>query len=407
MVTRKIFSKKNLLIILLLLLPAISNASFIEATIGTAVVNDATATYFNPAALTLLKNKQLIGLGTIAELHTQFIGQATQVRTGFTQSGSSYKDTRYYLPSAYLAIPATKNIFLGVAVISNLINGDVEQNSILRYAQTSNSVRDIDFVPAIGIKLNDCFSIGAGLNFSRANFLLKATTGFPDLDIPDIQSHNEASGNSVGSDFGFLLKPTSSMLIGFNYRSALTYHLTGKSVFESNPPVISDHYAFNFWTPARYVLTISQSVNKKLNFISTIQWVKWNIFNTVHLHGIATQINSQPIIIPDADAPFHLHNSWIFTLGDQYQVCSKWKIRAAGSYLQSPGNGRTRISNGDNLIVGASTSYDLLKNIVIDASYAHAFIKDQAINIANQNNLIQGINKGFRDSVSLKLTFNF
>ena len=53
------------------------HASFIESTIGAAVVNDATATYYNPAALTLLTNSQIIALRSLAYSHTNFTGQAT------------------------------------------------------------------------------------------------------------------------------------------------------------------------------------------------------------------------------------------------------------------------------------------------------------------------------------------
>lgn len=397
--SRKIF-------LIFLLSPLTVKASFIEATIGTAVVNDATATYYNPAALTLLKNPQIVALGSIASFRTQFSGQATQTATGFTQSGTTNNQTQYFLPSAYFGTPATDKIFLGVAVLSNLFNKDIEQDSILRYSQSSNNIQDIDVVPAIGIKINDYFSIGAGLNFSRADFLLKPTTGIPSLNIPDNQSRNDSSGNAWGGDVGVLLKPTTSTLVGFNYRSSMTYHLSGKSVLEGDPGITSDHYSFNIWTPARYVLSVNQFLSPTLGVIGTAQWVKWDIFNNINIHGIATKIGPQPVIIPEASVPFHLHNSWVFTLGSYYHMTPKWVIRAAGSYLQSPGNGNYQITNGDSVILGASTGYDINKYISVDASYAHAFIKNQNINIINEPNMINGVNKGSRDAVSLKLTFN-
>ena len=50
--------------------------------------------------------------------------------------------------------------------------------------------------------------------------------------------------------------------------------------------------------------------------------------------------------------------------------------------------------------------YEINKTITVDGSYAHAFIKDENINIAGGKYLIHGVNEGSRDAVSLKLTFN-
>lgn len=402
----KTFQIKLFFTLSLLLLPLSVYGSFIEATMGAAVVDDATAAYYNPAALTLLKNPQIIALGSIASFHTQTSGQATQIRTGFTLSGTTEANTNYYLPSAYLGLPATDNIFLGTAVISNLFNRDIEPDSILRYVESDNRVQAIDIVPAIGIKVNKYLSLGGALNFSRANFLMKPTSGLPTLNIPDAQSRNETNANAWGGDLGFLLKPTSSTLVGFNYRSAITYPFHGTSTLEGNPGISSDQYSFDFWTPARYVLSVSQRLQPTLGVIGTVQWVQWGIFDKVNIHNIATQIGSLPVILPNATVQYHLHNSWIFTLGSQYNATSKWTIRVAGSYLQSPGNPNYQVTNGDNIIVGASAGYKLTKNIIIDGSYAHAFVKNQNINIANAINRINALNKGYRDSVSLKLTFN-
>src|SRR5579871_4155075 len=90
------FSKnkwRNFLFVWLLSFPLTLHASFIESTIGAAVVNDATAAYYNPAALILLKNPQLIPLGSAVYFRTHFSGQATQSITGFSQSGSSNANT--------------------------------------------------------------------------------------------------------------------------------------------------------------------------------------------------------------------------------------------------------------------------------------------------------------------------
>lgn len=396
---------QRIIFIYLVVFPLVLHASFIESTIGTAVVNDATATYYNPAALILLKNNQMVTLGSIAYFHSHFTGQVTQAATGFTQSGSSNAHTHYYLPSLYFGVPTHYKIALGLAVISNSFNRDMENNSILRYTQSNNSIQNIDVVPAIGIRLNEFFSIGAGINISYANFLLKPILGFPSLNIPDSQSRNESSGTGWGGDVGFLLKTSVSTLIGFNYRSSVTYQLEGKSVFESQPKVTSNHYHFKFWTPARSVLSINHFITKTLGLIGTLQYIQWNIFKDINIHGIATQIGSQPVIIPSAKVHYHLHNTWLITLGGHYRITPTCVIRIAGSYDGAPASGNYQISNGDNIIIGASIGYEISKIITLDGSYAHAFIRDKRIHVTGRN-LINGINKGSRDALSLKLTIN-
>lgn len=388
-----------------LIIPRPLHASFIEATIGTAVVNDATAAYYNPAALTLVRNPQLIGLGTVATLHNHFSGEAQQAATGFTLTGSADTNTHYYLPSLYLSTPADKKIVIGLAILSNLFNRDTEDNSLLRYVQSSNDIQAIDFVPAIGFKVNECFAIGAGINFSHARFILRPLTGFPSLNIPDSQSRNDTSADSLGGDIGFLMRVAKPLLVGFNFRSAMTYAFSGKSTFEGPPRLVSNHYHFKFWTPARNVLSANYSLSSCLGFISTVQYIYWNRFNNINVHGIATQINTHPVIIANAQIPYHLHNSWVITLGSYYRITPEWTIRGAGSYIQSPSNPHFQISNGDSIVLGASMAYQINKNFVIDGSYAHAFMSKQNIHIIARN-IITGTNQGNRDSVSLKLTVN-
>lgn len=388
-----------------LLIPKVSKASFIESTMGAAVVNDATATYYNPAALTLLENIQIIALGSAAQSHSQFTGEVTQ-SNGFSQSGVSQSQSNYFLPSGYLGVPLSDRFFFGLAVLANNFNRDGDQNSILRYVMSDNNVQDIDLVPAMGIKLNDYLSVGAGLNYSQASFHFTPIFGFPNSDNPDAQSNNKATASAWGGDIGLLIKPFTSTQIGLNYRSSMTYRFNGTSQLENNPALMSNNFSFDYWTPARYVLSVNQFLSRAFGLIGTLQWIKWDIYNTVNANGIAAQIGPKPVILSNVTIPLHYQNAWIYTLGGYYRLSTKWIIRTAGSYVESPGNPNYQIVQGSNIILGASIGYKLSKAISIDAGYAHAFIQDQTINIQNSINTINGINKGYRDSISLKITTN-
>lgn len=391
------------LIPILLLSPLFAHATFIESSVGTAVVNDATATYYNPAALMLLKNPQIIMLGSIAQFKTHFAGQATQTTTGFKQNGTSSSTTHYYLPSLYFGKPIYKNISMGVAVIGNDFNRDVDALSVLRYVQSKNSIQDVDLVSSLGFNLSSSLSFGIGIILSHAQFLLEPITGVPGLHIPDSQSRNDTDGNSWGGNIGILFKPNTSTLVGFNYRTGLTYELTGTSQFLGPPIVTSNNYHYKFWTPARSIFSTSHFISQSLGFIGTAQYIQSDIFNTVTIHNTATRLG----IIPSANIKFKFHNSWIATFGTNYFVNSAWVIRVAGTYVQSPANGHFQITNGDSLIIGLSTGYQFNKCFTLDGSYAHEFSKDRTVNITTARQLIiTGLNQGTRNAVSLKATIN-
>ncbi len=397
-----ISGKKNVAWFLCLMcLPSASQASFIETTVGTAVLNDATASYYNPAALVLIKNPQIVAQGTLAYFHTQFSGQSTTILSGVSETGSSSSNTHYSSPSLYFGMPTSHKITLGLAVVTNSAERDADENSILRYVQASNNIQDLDVVPAIAIKLNEFFSIGGGINFSYANFDLQPITGAPGLNIVDSQSDNRSDGTGIGGNVGFLVKPGPTTVIGFNYRSITTYRLSGKSVYEGNPQVVSNNYHFILRTPARSVISINHFFTEKFGLISTLQWIQLSTLTNVHIYGVAS-----PAGIVNGSIPFYLRNTWLFTLGSHYRISPKSILRVALSYNQSPGNPHYQIANGDSIILGASMGYELNKIITIDGSYAHAFIKNQNININSSRFLIQGVNQGSRDGVSLKVTFN-
>lgn len=383
-----------------------AHASFIESTIGTAVVNDATATFYNPAALLLLKNPQLITLGSFATLNTEFNGQFTPTASGITQTGSSTNRTQYFLPSLYLAIPTTDKITLGVAALANSFNNNVDEGSVLRYAQSSNSTQSIDIVPAIGIKITDSFSIGANINISEAKLILRPISGIPSLNIPDSQSHNEASGKGIGGDVGLLLKPTPSTVIGLNYHSVIKYNLSGKSIFESNPRVVSNDYSYHFWTPASAAFSINHFVTPSFGLMTTIRRIEWSVFKNIRIQGIANNIGGIPSIT-NASVPYHYHDTWLLTVGGQYRFIPEWVTRIAASYNQAQANDHYRISIGNGLTLGMSMGYTINKNLTLDGSYAHAFIKNQGVHISSNRYLIEGVNKAARDGVSLKLLINF
>ncbi|MBL7480626.1 OmpP1/FadL family transporter [Legionella bononiensis] len=380
------------------------HASFIEQTLGAAVVKDATAVYFNPAALTIIPHQQLILLGTLARAQSQFTGSAQQVPFGLTEYGTVTTKSNFSLPSMYVSFPINDKFAAGFAIVANDFNRDLDDHSVLRYVLARNQTNDVDLVPGIGIKINEFLSIGGNLNITHAHLIQEPVSGVTRLNIPDSRSHNNSKANSLGGDLGILIQLSKSTTLGFNYRSAVTYHFHGTSTITSPQFIASDDFHFKFWTPARSVISLSHFLNEKLGFIGTIQYLQWDIFKEAYIYNFATQSGRRAFIVPQARIDYNFHNSWLLTLGTIYNMSSKWKVRVAGTYNQSPSNGMFQIGTGDSLTVGSSMGYQLLENLTIDFSYGHAFYQKEIINIRTAQNIITGVYHGTHDAVSLKLT---
>ncbi|RUR17935.1 aromatic hydrocarbon degradation protein [Legionella sp. km535] len=397
---------KHYVTIGLLLLSSLLHASFIEQTLGAAVVRDATAVYFNPAALTVIPHQQLILLGTMARAQFQFAGSAQQVPFGVSESGAVTTKSHFILPSMYLSVPINDKFSGGFALVVNDFNRDLDNHSVLRYVQSRNQTDAVDLVPAIGIKINQFLSVGGNLNISRAHLYQEPISGVPRLNIPDSRSINNTKARGLGGDLGILIQLSKWTSLGFNYRSAITYNFKGTSTITSPEYVSSDDFHFKFWTPARSVFSLSHFLNEKLGFVGTIQYLQWDVFKQAYVYNFVAQSGRQAFIVPRGRIDYNFHNSWLLTLGSIYNLSSKWKVRVAGTYNQSPSNGAFQIGTGDSLTVGFSMGYQMLEHLTVDFSYGHAFYQRELINIRAAQNTITGVNNGIHDAVSLKLTLS-
>lgn len=108
----------------------------------------------------------------------------------------------------YLSIPINERFVAGFAVVANDFNRELDNQPILRYFLARNQTKNIDLIPALGIKINQFLSIGGNINFTYAHLIQEPiAAGIPRLNIPESRSLNDSQANNVGGDFGILIKP--------------------------------------------------------------------------------------------------------------------------------------------------------------------------------------------------------
>ena len=196
----------------------------------TAQADDPSAIYFNPAGLTQLKGQNImVGVTYVRENGGEFTG--TTPLTGGATASETQKSLNFYIPNLYYTRTTSDGyIAYGVGVFAPFGLGQEYENentSIFRNQVTKIDLQTIVVNPTIAFKINEMLSVGVGVDFMYGKAKLNGTPVSP------VVGDNTAGGNMYkmdmeadatawGYNFGVLLKPTSNIKMGFNYRSPFT-----------------------------------------------------------------------------------------------------------------------------------------------------------------------------------------
>ena len=198
----------------------------------TAQADDPSAIYFNPAGLTQLKGQNImVGVTYVRENGGEFTG--TTPLTGGATASETQKSLNFYIPNLYYTRTTSDGyIAYGVGVFAPFGLGQEYENentSIFRNQVTKIDLQTIVVNPTIAFKINEMLSVGVGVDFMYGKAKLNGTPVQPSLGDNTAGGNNnlynmdmEADTTAWGYNFGVLLKPTSNIKMGFNYRSPFT-----------------------------------------------------------------------------------------------------------------------------------------------------------------------------------------
>lgn len=383
-------------------------AAFVESAVGPAVIGDASAVYYNPAALSLLKGSQFLLAGAYVPVRFSFNGSTFQNATHITETGSATSKTLYKLPAGFLSLPLGKKLIMGLGVLyPDFGKQNFSNQSIVRHFGTYSSLSSLDLIPSLTYKVNDKFSIGAGLDFEEIRVTLNSVVGAPAVGVPDYKLTNESKKRGFGAHAGILLQPKRGTVMGLTYHSRVRFHPAGHSTFQAPTPFTVDDFHFNLSMPASTVLSVDQYLNPEFGIIGTVQYMQWSVINVLNLQNVAIVRGGVPAVLPLSQLFFNLHDTWRFQLGTHYAASQKLTVRAAAAYDQDPGNPAFQLTPATNIILSTNATYKFNDRFGFELGYAHVFYTNQTIDIHAAANTIMGRTSGGRNAYVGKFIYNF
>lgn len=379
---------------------------------GYAVNQDdsASASFYNPAALTTLKQQQITTGVAAVDTNMRFKGSVTPP-LGETTSGTTNGGVLAYLPNGYYALPVSQYhmVFgIGMSVPFGLATEYGQDSFVSSYA-TRTDMEIVDITPAVGFQLNQWLSAGFGLDIERLG------ADFNNLVYDEFSDKSGGSSWGHGWHGGILIQPDNKTRIGFSYHSKVVQKLSGHNDIYDNGVFAgrSDNVTSRITMPAWSALSFSRELSSKWTVLATAMYTEWSVLKTLTLRNLAT---SDPSTVA---VPQNFKNTWNFALGAHYQLSSAWMLRAGTGYDMTPTNNKyrnLRLPDSNRYALAFGIQYNWHKTFIVDLGYLHLFMPKTAIdndptqfNTPGSDSLAssQGHVRSHANLYGLQVTYNF
>ena len=408
---------------------------------ASAIGEDASTIYFNPAAMTRLSGQQIVVAGHIVVPTSEYTdsgqsslpGGAPGSLTGPNSDGGSTG----FIPNFYWAAKLENDLHVGVGVnVPYGLATEYDDGWVGRYHGLKSEITTININPSMAWKATDTVSLGFGLSFQYIdieltnNIFSPAVCGrFGGACDTAGDSHLKLEGDdmSIGWNVGVLWNITQKDRLGVAYRSEIKHDVTGDATYtmDDDPALqailgLANAGAdpFTLFTsttlsavasmPETFSVSYVRDINDQWSLLADWTWTGWSSLDTVDI----VLTGGAPGADPTLDLAFANTNR--FAVGAHYKPGNNWIFRGGLAYDESPVRSpelrSVRIPDNDRTWLSLGFGYEPSKSWSFDVGYSHLFVDDTDINnvsTASSNATLIGTYEASVDILSAGVNFNF
>lgn len=365
-----------------------------------ASAEDASTTFYNPAGLAYL-DRQVVANGIGLSPKFRFIDSGNSTNAiggepiGRTTANGGGAVAPITIPSAYLAWPLTEQFYLGLGLNGPYGNQtEYDDDWIGRYHGVKSRIQPININPAVAFRVNDQWSLGAGLSISHIEAELDQAIDFGSIGflagIPGVQpSTPRYDGFSVlegeawgyGFNAGVIYSPQPGTRLGVSYRSQVEFDVDGEQkldVPDFAVPLVGNSRtrdaSANITVPDTVHISLYHEIDEQWTIMADAMWTHWSDFEElrVELEGGG-----------DSVQPENWEDTWRLSVGTRYRFNDQWTLRGGIAWDQSPIPSdfyRTPRLPGDNRWwFSTGATYRFSETLEFDAFYTYVYLDDYTI----------------------------
>jgi long-chain fatty acid transport protein len=372
-----------------------------------AAAMDAGTAFWNPAGMSLLPGKQMVGA-----LHY------IMPKKTFASSGSTYDALGNGGDAGVSAlVPA---LFGTWAIdpqwsVGLTINGpfglatEWDDRWAGQFHGIKSSIETLNINPAASFKVNNMVSVGGGLSYQQLKAeLTNAVPGMPSGPLPGgivgaIQ--NPVVGTVEGDDWGWgwnlgmMLDFGQGSRLGVTYRSKISYTIEGDLSYSGAAPLAPPAQAVRSKVelPDTFSIGGSHQFNPQLRVLADYSWTGWSSIQSLDIDSAATGARLTGVELKFKD-------SWRVGLGAEYKVSQPWLLRTGVAYDTAPVQDeyRTpRLPDSDRTWLAFGARYQASPTMWFDFGYSYIFVRNATSQLQPPGPLPGALNGEYKGDVQV------
>ncbi|HIF9183316.1 TPA: outer membrane protein transport protein [Photobacterium damselae] len=351
---------------------------------GEAAMADNASTQFrNPAMLTYLEGTQISTGAIYVDPNIDIKGK----HSIFGQTGSSDFANDAVVPNFYFSRPLNDKFTLGLAFGTHFgMKTDLGTDFKAAMFGNQAEVHTVEINPNLAYKINDQFSIGAGVryvigkgHFGAASPITIPGEGFV-INKGDHLKYMEGDDSAWGWQAGAAWQINPANRIGVSYHSAVKLDLTGHAdgiafdkayMMQGKKPLQQYAGSLPLELPASAEIASFHQITDALAIHASVNWTDWSTFKKLeaNIPGMPAEVEH----IKDEN----WKDNYRFAIGTTYQLNSKVTLRSGIAYDTAAVNDANRtqtIPETDRTWYSVGAGYKWSENLTFDAglTYIHA-----------------------------------
>ena len=349
----------------------------------TAGVNDASAVYYNPAALSQVQGDNLLMSGTYVNLQNSVENSGRKSTNKHDDNFLASFFANYHIPGSDLTLGIGTYTPFGLAT-------EYGKDAFTRFAAIDTELKTIYVTPAVSWNPSNYFSAGAGLSFVHASGVFSRALCLDPISFCTQPLGLEGkvrvtdTADAFAYNLGLLVTPTENLKFGFSYRSRVDLR------FDNADAKFAGSFSIPTVKADVRPLPLPPVINVGLFWQIMPAWgaefvyeyTRWSEFK-----NFTATFSPASVFLP-LGAPitgFQLPEDWKNTstlrLGSYYALNKNWELRGGMALEQTPIPNKTlnpAIPDADKLTLNAGVGYKWDK-FSFDFGYMAVFYKTRRV----------------------------